>query len=137
MTYFEKPDTPADALEHFGRKGMKWGVRRTPEQLGVRRAKTVAKRDKLASKAVSTTARVDRATRRQNEAMIKFAKTGRRKHRKALAKHLNATNRAIKRDERIDRHIKRLDKRVKRIDKRVTKLGEREAQRILKELEDG
>ena len=30
MTYFE---TPGDALEHYGRKGMKWGVRRTREQL--------------------------------------------------------------------------------------------------------
>ena len=30
-------------LEHHGIKGMKWGVRRTPEQLGHRVAKTVAK----------------------------------------------------------------------------------------------
>lgn len=136
MTDFEKPATPGEALIHYGRKGMRWGVRRTPEQLGRRKEKTLAKREKLAVKAVKTTAKVDIANRRQNEAMYKFAKSGRRKHRKALAKHLKRTNRAIKRDERVDRHIKRLDKRVKSIDKRVTKLGAIEAQRILKELDD-
>lgn len=37
MTLAEKPGSPSDLL-HYGVKGMKWGVRRTPEQLG--RART-------------------------------------------------------------------------------------------------
>lgn len=45
-----------EELEHFGIKGMKWGVRRTPEQLGHKREKTseqlakAAKRKALAKK---------------------------------------------------------------------------------------
>lgn len=45
-----------EELEHFGIKGMKWGVRRTPEQLGHKREKTPeqlarsAKRKALAKK---------------------------------------------------------------------------------------
>ena len=133
MTYYEKPDTPEEALEHYGVPGMKWGVRRSPEQLAARKDKSLAKREKLATKAVTTTAKVDKANRRQNEAMYRAARSGRKKDRKVLAKRLKKTNRAIRRDERVDRHIKKIDKRVKNIDRRIEKLGRMEIERQLKE----
>lgn len=43
-TFCDKPSPTC--LLHYGVKGMKWGVRRTPEQLGHKPKKTVAKTDK-------------------------------------------------------------------------------------------
>lgn len=39
-------------LKHYGVKGMKWGVRRTPEQLGHKRLAKSAKDDTIIKKAV-------------------------------------------------------------------------------------
>lgn len=44
MDFYSKP-SPA-LLLHYGVKGMKWGVRRTPEELGHKPKSTVAKTDK-------------------------------------------------------------------------------------------
>lgn len=41
-------------LEHFGIKGMKWGVRRTPEELGHRKAQKASKRAARAEKVKAT-----------------------------------------------------------------------------------
>lgn len=35
-----------NSLEHYGIKGMHWGVRRTPEQLGNKKAKVLRKQKK-------------------------------------------------------------------------------------------
>lgn len=52
MTYESLGDIPMSELSHHGIKGMKWGVRRTPEQLGRNRAvrKDKAGEGKTASK---------------------------------------------------------------------------------------
>lgn len=42
MTLYHKPP-PTEFLAHYGVKGMKWGVRRTPEELGHRPKKKVEK----------------------------------------------------------------------------------------------
>lgn len=39
MSYNSLGDIPVGELKHYGVKGMKWGVRRTPEQLGNRKPK--------------------------------------------------------------------------------------------------
>lgn len=44
-----------DELMHYGRKGMKWGVRRTPQQLGYKVSKLTAKNKKLQSSANEST----------------------------------------------------------------------------------
>ena len=137
MTYFEKPATPADALEHYGVPGMKWGVRRSPEQLRARRTVVESKRKKAVKKAVKTTAAVDRANVRQNQAMVRMVKKNRRRDRKLAAKRLNQTNRAIRRDEKVDRYIKRLDKKITKLDRKIIDAGEREALRMLEELKNG
>lgn len=42
MDFYNKP-SPALFLMHYGVKGMKWGVRRTPEELGYKPKRTVEK----------------------------------------------------------------------------------------------
>lgn len=44
MELYHKP--PPQVLLHYGVKGMKWGVRRTPEELGHRSKATVEKTEK-------------------------------------------------------------------------------------------
>lgn len=54
-----KPSLDPDALEHYGIKGMKWGVRRSDEQLARARGKRkggVKKKVKKAAKAVDKAA---------------------------------------------------------------------------------
>ena len=55
MSYIRNEQMKAE-LKHYGIKGMKWGIRRTPEQLGHRRKKlnTSIVSDMIASGRVST-----------------------------------------------------------------------------------
>lgn len=45
MTYESVGDIPMNELSHYGVKGMKWGVRRTREQLARSRTNRMAKKD--------------------------------------------------------------------------------------------
>lgn len=62
MLLDEHWDTPVGELSHYGVKGMKWGVRRTPEQLGRARAKrSYKKANRKANRAERKANRLDRA----------------------------------------------------------------------------
>lgn len=52
---FQTDDTIDSVLEHFGIKGMKWGVRRTPEQLARARGKSTTSAEERHEKLLKTT----------------------------------------------------------------------------------
>lgn len=53
MDFYNKPE-PDSFLIHYGVKGMKWGVRRTPEQLGHKAIAKNLKRDTIIKDALSS-----------------------------------------------------------------------------------
>lgn len=57
-------------LEHFGIKGMKWGVRRTPEELGHRKAQKAAKRAVRSEKRKATAKKVAAVTKKYGPAVV-------------------------------------------------------------------
>lgn len=65
------------ALEHYGIKGMKWGIRRTPEQLGHKISKLKRKNLNLEKKIVKAEEKQDKASRKAkkyyNKGLIKAA----------------------------------------------------------------
>lgn len=79
MTYESIGDIPMNELAHYGVKGMKWGVRRTPEQLGKRKPKKKKVTTKDISEARSRhNARLDSINRQVSRGNIigtKAAKT--------------------------------------------------------------
>lgn len=63
-------------LEHFGIKGMKWGVRRTPEELGHRKAQKAAKRAARAEKVKTTAKKAAAVTKKYGPAVVGGAALG-------------------------------------------------------------
>lgn len=65
------------SLEHYGVKGMKWGIRRTPEQLGHKISKLKRKNLNLEKKIVKAEEKQDKASRKAkkyyNKGLIKAA----------------------------------------------------------------
>lgn len=57
-------------LEHFGIKGMKWGVRRTPEELGHRKAQKAAKRAARAEKVKATAKKAAAVAKKYGPAVV-------------------------------------------------------------------
>lgn len=62
---------PAQELEHFGIKGMKWGVRRTPEQLGHSPRKSTTPNEKWKAKKIRA---IDKVYNKTYRALDKAAK---------------------------------------------------------------
>lgn len=69
--------TADEFLEHHGIKGMKWGIRRTPEQLGHKISKLKRKNLNLEKKIVKAEEKQDKASRKAkkyyNKGLIKSA----------------------------------------------------------------
>lgn len=69
--------TADEFLEHHGIKGMKWGIRRTPEQLGHKISKLKRKNFNLEKKIVKAEEKQDKASRKAkkyyNKGLIKSA----------------------------------------------------------------
>lgn len=102
MDFYNKPP-PSEFLMHYGVKGMKWGVRRTPEQLGHK--KVVAKRsgsdtivaDAIASGLVSKTVNREKQMRhtRQGHAPGRSYIDGDLDFAQALVDRLSGTGDAV------------------------------------------
>lgn len=117
MSSFEKSDqmkSEYDYLEHHGVKGQKWGIRRTPEQLGHkksllkgaseslkrRRKKAAAKKAKKAAKA-----KVDQAKKKEESAEEIREKVLKSVDPKLIYKHKNLLS-----DQELQERINRIQK---------------------------
>lgn len=89
-----------NSLEHFGIKGMKWGVRRTPEELGHRRE------EKLERYKTRETAKVEKRYAKQKEAdrRLQAKATEANARRKAKGKE---TPEYLKRDQKVFRQLQK------------------------------
>lgn len=81
MNSFDKFDFESKELSHHGIKGMRWGVRRTPEQLGNKtKRKDIKAEREVVSKQVREEFRVDQKYReaddKYRQSMIKRGKRG-------------------------------------------------------------
>ena len=95
MIVAEKPGSPGEVLEHFGTKGMKWGVRRAETKATVARKNANFKRRNPTSGQKADAIRLARATSRvkyEKATRNKDTKEGRKAARKA---YLNDPDRAI------------------------------------------
>lgn len=96
-----------EALEHHGVKGMKWGVRRTPEQLG-------HKPSRLERKQI----RQENAQKRRNSIAEQYRKDRRQEEKTSNAAYKDSVNRAqqklnkAKADSASDKKIQRLERKV-------------------------
>jgi hypothetical protein len=102
MYILSKPD---DYLVHHGVKGMKWGVRRTPEQLGRKRAQKSGVDERYVNKAVKQAYALNRKTN-------KSARQSKRQMRieEELETYIN-TNRNPKKDAVLKRAIEKESQR--------------------------
>lgn len=83
----------SNELYHYGIKGMKWGVRRTPEQLGKpQRTKEQLKRDKKRDKALSAKKKADEKKKKVEKK--EAAKKARFEKRQAKERYLSPKEKA-------------------------------------------
>ena len=73
-------------LYHYGIKGMRWGIRRTPEQLGHRPSKSQRKARKRLPKDVAAAQRYAKLRTRMNDQNQKEANEADKEYKKALGK---------------------------------------------------
>jgi hypothetical protein len=96
-----------ETLEHHGIKGMKWGVRRTPEQLGHRPSRSERRQ-----------IRQENAQRRRNSIAEQYRKDRRQEVKESNAAYKDSVNRAqqklnkAKENSASDKKIQRLERKV-------------------------
>lgn len=93
------------ALQHYGVKGMKWGVRKNPDRAANRAIKKLQRLDKssqrLHTKSVKTNVKAAKMTAKANKLQLKAMKTGSDKKRTKLeGKAIRLNNKAIKKNLR-------------------------------------
>lgn len=111
-----------ETLEHHGIKGMKWGVRRTPEQLGYSR--TQAFRNKRADLYL---ARASKSNARINRRMVKSVKKAQSKADAARENGVDASKQA-----KLDKKVREKQIRAEMVKERNADLAKRNADYIQK-----
>ena len=91
-----------DYIEHYGILGMKWGIRRTPEQLGHRVSKNEDRFDKYTEKA---------------------AKAGEKGNVKKLTKYTNKAEKVQKKNVKLNKKLEKALKRQNEHDEKVIRKG--------------
>lgn len=108
-----------ETLEHHGIKGMKWGVRRTPEQLGYRRARAQVRRNERADRFL---ARASKDNARINRSMAKSVKKAQSKADAAREKGADASKLA-----KLDKKVREKQIRAEIVKERNADLAKRTA----------
>lgn len=107
------------SLQHYGVKGMKWGVRKNPDLAANRAIKKLQRLDKssqrLHTKSVKTNLRAAKLTSKANKLQLKAMKTVRNKKRiKLEGKAIRLNNKAIKKNVRAAKYDARSVKKAKK-----------------------
>lgn len=92
-----------NSLQHYGVKGMKWGVRKNPERAAQRSINKLQKLEKsshkLSQKAANLRLKTAKMTSKANSLQLKAMKTGNNKKRAKLeGKAIRLNNKAIKKN---------------------------------------
>lgn len=118
------------ALAHFGVKGMKWGVRNSPESLAAKRATLQEKKVGASSR---TTAALTKQTKAQTKTIGKLSKGKDISYlqRRRMKKAGKEAVRALRSEKKLNRKIKRLDTKISRMDKKWTERGKNAVHEIL------
>lgn len=113
-----------DFLEHYGVKGMRWGVRRTPAQLGHRKQIKAEKQRK-------------RANEKMRKAKVRAQKAVAKAKKKKMSEVVKATKRSAKQSKNVEITRKDLLKSrdAKKLYKNVTKLSDEDLRNRINRLE--
>ena len=108
-----------DEFMHYGVLGMKWGVRRTPEQLGHTVEKLTKRNEKLQKKTVRAN---HKSSKWHNKA--ENSKYSKRLHKAQVGMmEMTATDRQLKRGRKAAVKVRQFNKRYAKWHKRATKYG--------------
>lgn len=111
MDIYNKP-SPQECLVHYGIKGMKWGVRRTPEQLG-------HLKDTYRSKVRTASDHYQRAINRVNESRGATTKRDRRSNEGLALDQYAKALKYEKQARQVERKLKRSGVKIERTPKQM------------------